>query len=143
MGGSKAGAIAVYSALRLGLLAGVWLIIELLTPISGVWAIVLAILVSGALSIVVLDRVRNRAGLAVGGFFSSINARIDASARAEDEDPLSDASSVVGGMAEPIPPTTDDASGQGEQNAEQQALDQQAQADLLEDRDEGGTHRPT
>ena len=45
-----------------------------------------AILISGAISIVVLDRQRGRVGVAAGRFFGRINARIEESARAEDED---------------------------------------------------------
>ena len=93
-GGSKAMAIAVYTALRVALFAAMWLTIELLTPINGIWAIVLAILLSGAISIVVLDRQRDRVGRVAAGFFSGLNERIEASARAEDID--DDASSGQG-----------------------------------------------
>ena len=55
-GGSKVVAITVYTVLRVALFAAVWLTLELLTPIIGLWAIVLAILISGAISIVLLDR---------------------------------------------------------------------------------------
>ena len=79
-------AVLIYTLLRVALFLLVWLTIELLTPISGVWAIVVAILISGAISLVLLDRPRNRAGAAAGGFFSRINERIEASARAEDID---------------------------------------------------------
>ena len=38
-------AVLVYTVLRVALFLAVWLTIELLTPISGVWAIALAIVV--------------------------------------------------------------------------------------------------
>ena len=38
--GSKAGAVVLYTALRVGLFLAVWLTFELLTPVSGLWAIV-------------------------------------------------------------------------------------------------------
>ena len=45
-----------------------------------------AFLVSGAVSYVVLDRPRNEAAASVSGVLHRINDRIDASARAEDDD---------------------------------------------------------
>ena len=124
--GSKALAILVYTTLRFALFILVWLVFELLTPISGVWAIVAAILVSGAISIVVLDRQRDRVAAVAAGFFGGINARIDASTRVEDEDDH-DASSPVAGTPGPEAAATDDASGsgEGEERAEHEAVDQQ------------------
>ena len=112
--GSKASAVLVYTLLRVAVFLAVWLTIELITPISGVWAIVIAILISGALSIVLLDRPRNRAGQVAAGFFGSINERIEASARAEDVDD------------EPVGlPAETPASGEDEQGAERQPEGQQ------------------
>ena len=108
-GGSKVLAIVVYTVLRVALFAAVWLTLELLTPISGLWAIVLAILISGAISIVLLDRQRDRVGAVAAGFFRGINERIEASARAEDDD-----------LDTPAPP-----SGDGEQPAHRDAVDKQ------------------
>lgn len=107
-GGSKALAVLVYTVLRVALFAAVWFTFELLTPISGVWALVLAILVSGAISIVVLDRPRERVGHVAAGFFGRINERIEASTRAEDydDDPVA-------------------SSDQGEQAAQHKPVDQQ------------------
>ncbi len=85
-GSSKALAVAVYTVLRVLLFAAVWLTIELLTPISGLLAIIAALLVSGAISLLVLDRQRGRAASVAAGFFGRINERIEASARAEDDD---------------------------------------------------------
>jgi Protein of unknown function (DUF4229) len=105
-------AVLVYTVLRVALFLAVWLTIELLTPISGVWAIVLAIVVSGAISLVVLDRQRGRVASVAAAFFGGINDRIEASARAEDVDD----------EPAPAPPAT--ASGEGEQPAEHKAVDQ-------------------
>ena len=85
-GAPKARALLIYTLLRVALFLAVWLTIELLTPVSGVWAIVVAIMLSGVISIVLLDRPRNRAGRVAEGFFGRINERIEASARAEDID---------------------------------------------------------
>ena len=79
------GPILAYTALRLGLFAAVWLVLQLLTTLRGLWAIVVAILVSGLISIFVLNRQRTAMGDVIGGFFGRINARIDAASRAEDE----------------------------------------------------------
>jgi len=110
-GGSKATAVLVYTALRIAVFAAVWLTIELLTPLSGVWAIVVAILVSGAVSLLLLDRPRGRVGAAAAGFFGRLNERIEASARAEDDDGE--------------PPAPSPGSGEGEQTAENEAVDKQ------------------
>jgi hypothetical protein len=112
-GGSKALAIVVYTLLRIAVFLAVWLTFELLTPINGIWAIVAALLVSGAISLFVLDRQRARVASAAAGFFGGINARIEASARAEDDD------DDVPGAAAARP------SGDGEQSAEGKAVDQQ------------------
>lgn len=104
--------VLVYTLLRIGLFLLVWLTIELLTPVSGVWAFVVAILVSGVISLVLLDRQRNKAGLATEGFFHRINERIDASTRAEDVDDEWEATPA---------PAADASSGDGEQAAEHKA----------------------
>jgi uncharacterized membrane protein YccC len=87
---SKALSVVTYTLLRVALFAAVWLALELLTPVYGLWAIVAAILMSGAISIVVLDRPRGEVGAAAAGFFGRINARIEESARAEDVDDAED-----------------------------------------------------
>jgi hypothetical protein len=129
--GSKAAAIVVYTALRLGLFLAVWLTFELLTPVSGLWAIVLAILISGAISIVVLDRPRNRVGQVADGFFGRLNERIEASARAEDDDD-----------EEPVPVRSSEVSDHREQGAEREAVGEQQEPGLLQGGDEGGPARP-
>ena len=109
---SKALAVLVYTVLRIALFAAVWLTIELLTPINGLLAIIAALLVSGAISLLVLDRQRGRAASVAAGFFGRINERIEASARAEDVDD------------EPVAPDAGD-SGEGQQGAEHEAVDKQ------------------
>lgn len=103
-------AIVVYSALRLALLLVVWVVVELTTPFHGLWAVAIALLVSGAISLLVLDRQRDAVAGAVSGVFGRINARIDAATRAEDDDD---------GAAGPAP------SGGGEQRAEDDSVGQQ------------------
>jgi hypothetical protein len=78
--------VIVYTLLRIALFALVWVIVELVTPIHGAWAAATALLMSGAISLVVLDGPRGKVGLAAGRFFGRINDRIEASARAEDDD---------------------------------------------------------
>lgn len=75
-----------YTAWRVLLLVAVWAPLQFLTPLRGVLAIVLAFLISGAISLFVLDRQRERAGRSVGGYFGRLNARIEESKRAEDVD---------------------------------------------------------
>jgi Protein of unknown function (DUF4229) len=104
--------VLVYTVLRIALFAAVWLTIELLTPINGLLAIIAALLVSGAISLLVLDRQRGRAASVAAGFFGGINERIEASARAEDVDD------------EPATPDVAD-SGEGQQDAEHEAVDKQ------------------
>jgi len=101
-------AVVVYTLLRVALFGVVWVLVEFLTPFHGLWAAVAALLISGAISVVVLDRPRNKVGAAAGSFFGRINERIEASARAEDED------------ADEPP-----ASGEGEQQAQQDSVAEQ------------------
>ena len=82
----KGGAsIAIYTAMRVGLFLGVWLLLQLLTPLRGLWAAALAIVLSGLISLFLLNRQRAAVSSVVGGFFGRINARIDAASRAEDD----------------------------------------------------------
>jgi len=75
-----------YTALRILIFAGVWLLLSLLTPLRGLWSLSLAIIVSGAISIFALNRQRDAVSVGVSGFFTRLNDRIDASTRAEDGD---------------------------------------------------------
>jgi hypothetical protein len=84
-GRSGALSIAVYTAMRVGLFIGVWLLLQLLTPLRGLWAVAIAIVASGLISVFLLNRQRAAMSSVVGGFFGRINARIDAASQAEDE----------------------------------------------------------
>lgn len=108
-------AVAVYTLLRVALFAVVWVLIELLTPIHGLWAAAAAIVMSGAISIVVLDRPRSKVGVAFGRFYGRINARIEESARREDYDDEGEAPQ----------PTPAEPSDQGQDKAEHEAVDKQ------------------
>jgi ABC-type Mn2+/Zn2+ transport systems, permease components len=79
------GPVVVYTAMRVGLFLGFWWLLQLLTPLRGLWAVVLAIVVSGLVSIFLLNRQRTAMGDVVGGFFGRINQRIDEASRNEDE----------------------------------------------------------
>lgn len=70
--------------MRVGLFLGVWLLLQLLTPLRGLWAAALAIIASGLISLFLLNRQRAAMSSVVGGFFGRINARIDAASQAED-----------------------------------------------------------
>ena len=78
--------IVLYTALRLTMFIGAWILIEALTPIQGLFAAAFAIVISGALSIILLNGQRDAMSAALFGFFRRMNARIDASTRAEDDD---------------------------------------------------------
>ena len=77
--------VVVYTAMRLGLFLAVWWLLQLVTPLRGLWAVALAIVVSGVVSIFLLNRQRTAMGDVVGGFFRRINQRIDEASRTEDE----------------------------------------------------------
>lgn len=71
--------------MRVGLFVGVWLLVQLLTPLRGLWAVAIAIIASGVISVFLLNRQRAAMSAVVGGFFGRINARIDAASQAEDD----------------------------------------------------------
>lgn len=74
-----------YTTLRLAMLIAVGAVSYLL-GLRDILLLIVAFLVSGILSLVLLDRQRDAMGASVGGLFSRINARIDASAKAEDDE---------------------------------------------------------
>ena len=82
----SAWSIVFYTALRLAIFALAWFLIEYFTPIHGLFAAAFAILISGAISIVALNGQRDAMSGVLYSFFRRMNARIDASARAEDVD---------------------------------------------------------
>lgn len=74
-----------YSTLRLAMLLAVGVVTYLL-GLRGLMLAVVAFIVSGVLSLVLLNRQRDQLGQSVGSLFTRINARIDADSRKEDED---------------------------------------------------------
>ncbi|MFM1965660.1 MAG: hypothetical protein RL134_1385 [Actinomycetota bacterium] len=110
--------IAVYTAMRVALLAAVWLAIQVLTPMRGLLAIAVALVISGVISFIVLDRSRDRASMGLAGAFRRINDRIEQSKVAEDVDDA---------------PT---ASGQGEPQAQQESVGEDEHTGGLQDRHE-------
>jgi membrane-bound ClpP family serine protease len=82
----SAWSIVFYTVLRLAIFGLAWFLIEFFTPINGLFAAAFAILISGAISIVALNGQRDAMSEVLYGFFRRMNARIDASARAEDVD---------------------------------------------------------
>ena len=122
--------IAIYTGLRLALLAGVWRLIQVVTPMRGLLAIAVALVVSGVISFILLDRPRDRASAGLSGVFRRIDERIERSKVAEDidEDPVTD---------DPAP--SGQVSGEGESRAEQQSVGQDEQAGGLEHGHEGAS----
>ena len=84
--GRSAWSIVLYTVLRVAMFVGAWILIEVLTPVHGLFAAAFAIIISGAVSILVLNGQRDAMSEVLFGFFRRMNARIDASARAEDVD---------------------------------------------------------
>lgn len=123
-GFATARAVIVYSILRIGIFLAAWALVWYLTPLDALWAAIAGLLISGAVSLVVLDRQRGRVGRATGRFFSRINERIDAATRAEDLD-------------EPWPPVP--ASRDGEQEPEHEAVGQHQDPGARERGDEAGS----
>lgn len=82
---SRSLAFLAYTLLRVLIFAAVWLLLLWLTPLEGVYAIVMAILISGVISIPLLSHQRDAVSVGIAGFFRRMNERIDASARAEDD----------------------------------------------------------
>lgn len=93
-------AFLVYSALRLVLLLAVGGLLYL-TGARGLLLVLLAFVVSGALSLVWLDRPRSQMSVGVGRAIGRVNSRIDEAAAAEDDmggdDPVAEPEPDAGG----------------------------------------------
>lgn len=76
--------VVVYTALRIALFLLVWAAFQFLTPWKGLPALILALLVSGAISFFALNRQRDAMSASVFGVFKRMNDRIDAATRKED-----------------------------------------------------------
>jgi hypothetical protein len=116
-------AVLTYTGLRVLLLLAVWFILQLVTPLRGWLSVAVALVISGLVSLFLLNRQRASMGLVVSSFFGGINARIDAATRAEDDDLDLEA------LAESEPST------------QREAIDQEHQAGSLENDDQSGTNR--
>lgn len=77
--------VLVYTLLRAGVLVAVGAVLYLV-GLRGAWLLLFAFLVSGVVSAFVLSRPREGAALGITRAVRGINERIDASARAEDDD---------------------------------------------------------
>lgn len=75
-----------YTTLRFAVLLAVGFVCYLF-GLRDVMLLIVAFVGSGILSLVVLDRQRDAFGASLGGVFTRINDRIEASSRAEDVDP--------------------------------------------------------
>lgn len=73
-----------YTTIRLALVVLVWLLLQLFTPIRGLLAMALALLISALFSIIFLSKQRDAMSESMFGFFRRLNERIDASAAKED-----------------------------------------------------------
>lgn len=82
--GIRGRAWVMYTVFRVLFLIVAWLLIQVTTPVRGVWAIALAIVVSAIFSILLLGRQRDAMSGSMFGFFRRINERIDAAAAKED-----------------------------------------------------------
>jgi hypothetical protein len=107
----------VYTVLRLGLLIVAWFLVQLLTPMRGLVAVAVALVVSGVVGFFLLDRSRDQASVSVSKVFARIDERIEKSKTAEDD--LLDALAA-----------------QREAKTQQDAVDDSGQAGQLQDPDE-------
>jgi hypothetical protein len=116
--------IAVYTGLRVALLAAVWLLIQVVTPMRGLLAIAVALVISGVISFILLDRSRDSASAGLSGVFRRIDERIERSKVAEDIDD------------EPLAPGGG-GSGEGEPRTQQETVGEDEKSGGLEHGDEG------
>ena len=106
-----------YTGLRVALLVAVWLLIQVLTPLRGLIAAGIAVVISGVISMIALDRPRDRASSGIWGIFRRIDERIERSRTAEDVD-------------EPVP------SGDADAEAQHDPVGEDKEPRRLEDRDQ-------
>ena len=136
----RGSSVLIYTASRFALFAVAWLLLELLTPIRGWWALAAAILVSGMVSAFALNRQRDDMSAGLAGFFGRMNARIDAANRAEDErDEALRAQLLADRAASGDGHDSDDRESEREQDAQPDAVDEQHDPGLLQD---GHERRP-
>ena len=122
--------IAVYTLLRLALLAGVWFLVQLVTPMRGLLALAAALVISGVISFALLNRSRDTASTGLFRIFGGINERIERSRTAEDH--------LVPDTA---PEAAADGLGEGDAQSQEEAVGQGEQPGPLEDGDQVATDR--
>lgn len=115
--------LLIYTGLRLALLAATWFLVQLVTPMRGLLAVAVALVVSGVLGFFLLDRPRDDASVSVSRLFRRIDAKIEASRTAEDVE--------------------ESRSPQGEADPHQHAVGEGEQASPLQDGDQFAAERPT
>lgn len=137
--------LLVYTLLRVAVLAAAWLLVQLLTPLRGLLAVAVALVISGIASLLLLRGSRGEAGSALAGVFRRIDERIDRSTRAEDG--VEDSATEVaqrGDSADPTPTRHEppqQGSGETDAQAEEQAVGQGERPGGLENGDQVGTDR--
>ena len=109
--------IALYTGLRVALLAAVWLVIQVVTPLRGLIAAGVAVVISAVISMFLLDRTRDKASIGLWGIFRRIDERIERSRTAEDVD-------------------DDPPLGQSDAQAQQQPVAEDEKPGPLQDRDQ-------
>lgn len=97
-----------YTVSRVLLFIAVWLLVQFATPLRGLTALIVALLVSGGIAFFLLNRQRDSASASVIGLFKRIDDRIERARTAEDVD-TSDASSMHDAVE--APGAKDDQSG--------------------------------
>jgi hypothetical protein len=75
-----------YTVSRVLLFIAVWLLVQFATPLRGLTALIVALLVSGAIAFFLLNRQRDSASASVIGLFKRIDDRIERARTAEDVD---------------------------------------------------------
>jgi hypothetical protein len=113
------------------LLVAVWVTLQLVTPLRGLIAIAVAFAVSGIIGFFLLNRPRDEASVSLSRVFGRINARIDAGNQAED------AAAMTAAGLEVLTGGSHGSGGQGEPEAEENAVHQGEDAGELEDGNEG------
>jgi hypothetical protein len=116
----------MYTGLRVALLIAIWLLVQAITPLRGLMAVAVAIVISGVISFIVLDRSRDRASVGLAGFFKRIDDRIERSRTAEDVDD----------------PPAAPSSGKGNSQSQHQAIDEREHTGRLQDGHERTTASP-
>lgn len=114
----------VYTVLRLGLLLATWFLIQLLTPLRGLFAVAVAFVVSGVIGFFLLDRPRNEASVSLSRVFKRIDDRIERAKTAEDD------------YVDAVAAQRAELATEGEAEAEQEAKGQDEQPGELENSDE-------